>query len=125
MPNRAAPTKTFITVFIVNSMLGAVSIFLQNAEYKDCGLGLRNGVTGMWPKPPCYQGMSFPQRGFRYFYVAISFSIQIVAHKCDTSFETVMPKAVASSSKLRRQISFLPFSRSEMKLRSIPTCSAI
>jgi len=41
------------------------------------------------------------------------------------SFEMVMPKAVASSSKLRMQISFRPFSKSEMKLRSIPTCSAI
>ena len=41
------------------------------------------------------------------------------------SFEMVMLNAVASSSRLRMQISFLPFSRSEMKLRSIPTCSAI
>jgi hypothetical protein len=43
----------------------------------------------------------------------------------DISFETVIPNAVASTSKLRMQISFLPFSRSEMKLRSIPTCSAM
>lgn len=41
------------------------------------------------------------------------------------SFEMLIPKAVASTSKLRIQISFLPFSRSEMKLLSIPTCSAI
>jgi hypothetical protein len=45
---RAVPTKTLITVFIVNSILGAASIFLQNAEYKDCGLGLRNGLTANW-----------------------------------------------------------------------------
>jgi hypothetical protein len=43
----------------------------------------------------------------------------------DISFDTVIPKAVASSSRLRMQISFLPFSKSEMKLRSIPTCSAM
>ena len=43
----------------------------------------------------------------------------------DISFETVMPKAVASSSRLRIQTSFLPFSKSEMKLRSMPTCSAM
>jgi hypothetical protein len=48
VPNRAAPTKTFITVFIANSMLGAVSKYLQNAEYKDCGLGLRNGTLVNW-----------------------------------------------------------------------------
>jgi hypothetical protein len=48
VPIRAVPTKTFITVFIVNSNLAAANIFLRNAEYKDCGLGLRNGVTVMW-----------------------------------------------------------------------------
>ncbi len=41
IPNRAAPTKTFTTVFTVNSIPGAPKIFLQNAECKDCGLGLR------------------------------------------------------------------------------------
>jgi hypothetical protein len=38
---------------------------------------------------------------------------------------SLIPNAVASSSRLRMQISFLPFSKSEMKLRSIPTCSAM
>jgi len=45
-PIRAVPTKTFITVFIVNSILGAASIFLQDDEYKVCGLVLRNGAIG-------------------------------------------------------------------------------
>ena len=43
----------------------------------------------------------------------------------DINFEMVTPKVAASSPKLQMQISFFPFSRSEMKLRSIPTCSAI
>ena len=37
-------------------------------------------------------------------------------HSRDMSFEMLMPNAVASSSRLRMQISFLPFSKSEMKL---------
>jgi hypothetical protein len=50
---------------------------------------------------------------------------RLESQRRDMSFEMLMPNVVASSSRLRRQISFLPFSRSEMKLRSIPTYSAI
>jgi hypothetical protein len=49
-PIRAVPTKTLITVFIVNSILEAANIFLRNTEYEDCGLRLRKGITGLWPQ---------------------------------------------------------------------------
>jgi len=48
VPIRAVPTKTFTTVFIVNSIPEPASAFLQNAECKDCGFGLSNGLLGNW-----------------------------------------------------------------------------
>ena len=50
---------------------------------------------------------------------------RLKAQRRDSNFETVMLNVVASSSRFRMQISLFPFSKSEMKLRSMPTCSAM